>query len=315
MNFQNIKPVDGYKFYLDLAFRRAREKGTKLRGQKLKGGRIEKSKYIELMKMQVISDTICARMQSIINSFPNLDDLDPFYSELLRLHLDYAQLKRSLGAVNWLRQRAYNMLKIYRSKLDKNRDFDRINPIKTEFLGRISSMVKQLKKDFEYLEASRKVLKGFPTIKTGLKTIAIAGFPNVGKTTLLHKLTGSKAEINSYPFTTKALNVGYVGKGKDRIQLIDTPGTLDRFEKMNDIERVAYLAIKHLASKIIYVYDLTEEYPLNKQIALYQRLKKDFELEIVNYLSKTDIVHKADLEQFQKRYKAVTDPDQIKDMI
>lgn len=303
MNFQSIKPIENYQFYVDLALRRAREKGKQLRAKRLKGGRLEKSKFIVLMKMQVIADTISSRMEAIVKSFPNLDELADFYNELLRISLDYSQLKKSLGAVNWLRKRAFNMLKIYRSKLDKNREFDRINVLKTEFIGRLSSMVKQIKNDFVFLEQARRILKEFPVIKTSLKTVAVAGFPNVGKTTLLFKLTGSKPEINTYPFTTKGVNVAYIGKGKTRIQLLDTPGTLDRFEKMNKFEKIAYLAIKHCADKIIYVFDLTEEYPLEKQIRLYQKLKEDFGKEVIIYVSKSDLIDKEKISEFKKKFK------------
>lgn len=314
MNFQSIKPVEPYQFYLDLAFRRAREKGEKLRGTKLKGQRHQKSKYIELMKMQVISDTLISRMESIIKSFPNLDDLDEFYAQLLRLNLDFRQFKKSLGAINWLRKKSYEMFKIFKSKQDKNKQFDRINALKGEYLGRMSSMVKQVKGDFIFLEQARKIMKGFPTIKTGLRTIAIVGFPNVGKTTLLYKLTGSKGEINEYPFTTKGINVAYIGIGKERVQLLDTPGTLNRFEKMNEIEQVAHLAIKYCAEKIIYVYDLTEEYPLEKQIKLHNKLKKDFETKIIVYLSKMDIVDEKKLKEFKKK-DYITDIDKLKEVL
>ena len=316
MNFQSIHPVEDYKFHLDLAFRRAREKGKKLRSAKLKGSRIEKSNYIEFMKMQSISDTIVYRMQSIIESFPSLDELPEFYNELVRLSIDYAQFKKSLGAVNWLGQRAKNMLKIYKSKLDKNKQFERINPLKTEFLGRISSMIKQVKGDFIFLENARKTMKVFPTIKTSLKTVSIAGFPNVGKTTILFKLSGSEAEINSYPFTTKGINVAYIGKGKERIQLLDTPGTLDRFEKMNKIEKVAYLAIKHCSNMIVYVFDPTEEYPMDKQIKLYDRLKKDFGKKLFVYISKVDLADKIQVDELKKKYNGSFDSiDQLKEKL
>jgi nucleolar GTP-binding protein len=312
MNFQNLKPIEDYKFYLDLAFRRAREKGKKMRNLKLKGSRLFKSKYIVLTKMQVISDTICARMEVIVKSYPDLDELPEFYLEMIKLHIEYGQLKKSLGAVNWLRKRAYNMLKIYKSKIDKTKDFDKINPLQTEFLGRISSMIKQVRDDFTFLEQSRKIMKGFPTIKTGLRTVAIAGFPNVGKTTLMSKLSGSTPEINSYPFTTKGINVAYIGKGKSRIQLLDTPGTLDRFEKMNNIEKIAYLAIKKCSHIIVYVFDLTREYPLDKQIKLYNRLKKDFKKDIIIFLSKSDIIDEKEIEEFKEKYpKSISDAKKL----
>jgi len=305
MNFQSIKPIEDYQFFLDLAFRRAREKGEKLRSTKLRGGRLEKSNYIELMKMQVIVDTISMRMDDIIRSFPNLDDLDEFYAELLRISLDYAQLKKSLGAINWLGTRSKHMFRIFRSKLEKNKNFDNINKIKGEFLGRLSSMVKQVKKDFTFLEYARRVLKDFPVVKTGLRTVAIAGFPNVGKTTLLYHLTGSKGEINSYPFTTKGVNIGFIGKGKSRLQLLDTPGTLDRFEKMNSIEQVAYLAIKHCAEFIVYVFDPTCEYPMAKQEKLFKKLKKDFGKEIIVFVSKKDLVEKDEYDDINDKFHGV----------
>jgi nucleolar GTP-binding protein len=316
MNFQYIKPVEGYKFYLDLAFRRAREKGEKLRQTKLKGGRLQKSKYIVQMKMQVISDTITSRMQAIVKSFPNFDDLDDFYKELVRLTVDFGQLRKSLAAVNWVYKRSGALYRMYNSKLNQNKRFEKINDIQREYLGRVSSLVKQVKSDFIFLEESRKSLKGLPTIDTELQSVAIAGFPNVGKTTLLSKLTGSKPEINSYPFTTKGVNVSYLGSGNDRIQLLDTPGTLNRFSKMNNIEKVAYLVLKHIVCRIVYVFDLTYEYPIEKQKRLYERIKKDYQKEIIIYLSKSDLIDASEIEEFKKEYpQSISDASKIKKLI
>jgi nucleolar GTP-binding protein len=313
MNFQSIKPIEDHKFFLDLAFRRAREKGKALRTQKLKGGRLEKSKHIELMKLQVIADTLASRMISIGKSFPVLDDLPEFYNHLVKLSLDYAQLKKSLAAINWLRKKVMELFRIYKSKISKTRHFERINPLKREFLGRISSVLKQVKDDFVFLEKARKVLKGFPVVKTSLKTAAITGFPNVGKTTLLYKLSGSRPEINTYPFTTRGINVAYLGKGKQRIQLLDTPGTLNRLEKMNNIERIAYLATKLCSQLIVYVFDLTEEYPLDKQAKLYDKLADEFHQDMIIYLSKTDSIPKKKVEAFKKEYlSSISDPEILK---
>ena len=146
-------------------------------------------------------------------------------------------------------------------------------------------------------------MRNFPAIKTKIKTICITGFPNVGKSTLLKKITGSNVEIQPYAFTTKKLLLGYIDK---KIQLIDTPGTLNRYNRMNSIEKQAYLAIKHLAHKVIYVFDLTETcgYEIEQQIKLYKRLKEEFEeKEIIIYLSKTDILKREQVELFSKYFK------------
>ncbi len=303
MNFQTISPVEDSDFILDLAFRRAREKGKKLRGLKLKGGRLEKSRYIELMKMQVISDTIAAKAKSTVERFPSLDGLPEFYNEMIRLEIDYRQFKKSLAAVHWLEKGIMQLFSTYRVKLKTNKQFDRIAVLKREFLGRASSVIKQVKKDFVFLENARYIMKGFPTIKTGLKTISLVGFPNVGKTTLLYKLTGSKADINSYPFTTKGINVAYAGTGKSRIQLLDTPGTLNRFYKMNRIEKVAHLALKHCTDIAVYVFDLTEEYPLEKQVQLYENLLKTFSGDVHVYFSKRDVADPVLMKEYMAKYK------------
>ncbi|MDO8480323.1 MAG: GTPase [Nanoarchaeota archaeon] len=315
MNFQDIKSIEPAQFYLDLAFRRMREKGTELRQTRLQGGRIEKSRYIETLKMQVVADTLTSRMQSIVKSFPSLDTLPEFYNQLVRLHIEYGQLKLSLGSVHWLGIRAQKIFQEYRTKLKMNTRFERVNVLSREYLGRISSMVKQLKGDFIFLEQARKLMKGFPTIKTSLRTVSIVGFPNVGKTTILFKLTGSPAEISSYPFTTKGVNVAYIGKGKEAIQLLDTPGTLDRFEKMNAIEQIAYLAMKLCSQGIVYVFDPTEEYPLDKQEKLLEKLKRDVNLPLIVYISKTDVGEKERIDYLKKKYDTITDIDELKEKI
>ena len=59
--------------------------------------------------------------------------------------------------------------------------------------------------------------------------------------------------------------MGYLVKDKKKVQLIDTPGTLKRFDKMNVIEQRAHLAMKYCADMIIYIFDLTEPYPIEEQ--------------------------------------------------
>lgn len=314
MNFQGLKNVESHKFYIDLAFRKANGKAAAVRGsKKLRGTRLEKSRKMELLKIDVIRGVLSDRLMSLIESFPNIDRLPEFYNELIKCTVDYPALKKSLGALNWAKKKIIEMHKNSSAKIKKCNDLQKINDYRREFYGRVSSFLKQIKDELDYLEQVRRVMKGYPSIKTGLKTVAIAGFPNVGKTTLLFKLTGSKPEIQPYAFTTKGVNVGYLKNKQEKIQLLDIPGTLDRFEKMNNIERIAFLALKLLAEKIIYVFDLTEPYPLKNQAKLYKRIKQLKKPTIV-YLSKTDILDKKDIEEFEKIYKTNT-AGQIKKLL
>ena len=161
--------------------------------------------------------------------------------------------------------------------------------------------------------ATRKIMKGYPNVKTAIPTICICGFPNVGKSTLLAKISTAKPEIKNYAFTTKGLNLGYIKTPKQKLQLIDTPGTLNRFEKMNVIEKQAYLAIKHCADLIIYIFDLTEPYPLGAQEKLFNNLKK-FNKPMIVYLSKTDVLD-AEIVLSFKKHKPITDIEKLKGIL
>jgi nucleolar GTP-binding protein len=130
-------------------------------------------------------------------------------------------------------------------------------------------------------------MKDYPDIKE-MFTICVYGFPNVGKTTLLNKITGTKAEVAAYAFTTKSVNAGYFKINDKKVQVLDVPGTLARKEKMNDIEFVAELVLKEVADIVIYVFDLSEYcgFSVKKQMQLYKTLGN--KKEILIYLSKLE---------------------------
>lgn len=288
MNFQDLKKIEKADFYIDLAMRKSRESAEQIRNSGVIGkNRFEKSKKIELARMNSAKDSLYASMDRIVKSFPSIDNLPEFYKELIKVTLDYAKLKKSLGAVNWSKTALVEFHQSYMRKMKNNEQIESINSLRREFFGRATSLIKQIKKELVYLEDARKTMKGYPAIKE-MPCIAIAGFPNAGKSTLLSKMTSASPEISNYAFTTKKLNLGTTEIKSGTIQLIDTPGTLNRFEKMNFIERQAYLALKYLAKVIIYVFDPTEQYPLKDQEKLFREIKK-YDKPIIVYVSKQDI--------------------------
>jgi nucleolar GTP-binding protein len=288
MNFQNLTKIEKADWYLDLAFRNAKKAADEIKSQKK--AESDSIKKAELAKIREIRKTLFRHLELILNSFPSLDTLTEFYQELVRAMLDYEELKKSLGAMKWAEQKIENLTEQYHARIKRCREFRKMTEYSRAYYGRISSVIKQITKQLEYLEHSRKVMREFPSIKSGIYTVAIAGFPNAGKTTLLAKLTNSKPEIADYAFTTKKLNVGYAAIEGQKVQFIDTPGTLNRFEKMNAIEKQAYLAIKYCAEMIIFVFDVSEtSYGEEKQKKLLKSLH-NFGKDVVVYCSKTDLL-------------------------
>jgi len=313
MSFQTIIKVEKPQKYLDQAFRRGRDKIAVSR-QNARGPKIERSKTIELERLRAVTKSLTTTLNRILVSFPAFDTLPEFYKELMKVTLEWSKLKKSLGALKWAAEQINIFHKIYSTKIKRTQQITSVNAFRRMYYGRISSVLKQIEDNLEYLEQTRRLLRTFPSIKQNMPTVALFGFPNVGKTTILTKLTTADPEIAAYPFTTKTLNIGYAKSGSKKVQLIDTPGTLNRFEKMNSIEKQAYLALKHVADSIIYVFDITDLYPLESQKKLYQKVKR-LKKPIITYLAKTDLLDKEKIQEFQKKYKALTTIEQLKDYL
>lgn len=288
INFQRIKTVEKYTFYMELANERA-DKRIKVFKSTLKKGLapLEKSKTIEIQFLQMHASTVRGALQKMLHTFPAQHMFTQFYEDLLRLQIDLDRYYASLETIFASSEGITDLYKLTMRRVKHARDPKEINRHKSEYLGRLGKLMKKLTEPLEYLRHCRGIFRQLPVIQE-LPTIVIAGYPNVGKSTLLGALTGSTPKIASFPFTTQQLMLGY----RDDIQVVDTPGLLDRLpEKRNDIEKHAAVALKHLADVMIFVYDSTEScgYSMEEQRNLYESIKKDTIVDIIEVYNKSDM--------------------------
>jgi len=68
---------------------------------------------------------------------------------------------------------------------------------------------------------------GFDVTKVGDVRVGMVGFPSVGKSSLLTRLTGTKSEVAAYEFTTLTCIPGTIHYRGARIQLLDMPGIIE----------------------------------------------------------------------------------------
>ncbi|KAG8986112.1 hypothetical protein FRB90_004211 [Tulasnella sp. 427] len=68
---------------------------------------------------------------------------------------------------------------------------------------------------------------GFDVARTGIASVGFVGFPSVGKSTLMSKLTGTHSEVAAYEFTTLTTVPGTVKVHGAPIQILDLPGIVE----------------------------------------------------------------------------------------
>jgi small GTP-binding protein len=68
---------------------------------------------------------------------------------------------------------------------------------------------------------------GFDVTKSGDTRVGLIGFPSVGKSTLLTKLTGTESAVAAYEFTTLTAVPGSLNYRGARIQVVDLPGIIE----------------------------------------------------------------------------------------
>jgi len=100
--------------------------------------------------------------------------------------------------------------------------------------------------------------------------ILLVGNPNVGKSTLFSRLTGTRIIASNYPGTTVGFTKGYLKLGEEQAELIDVPGSYT-LEPVSKAEEVAVEMLKE-GDLVINVIDATNlERNLNLTLQLLER--------------------------------------------
>lgn len=274
--FEKLPTVPTSQEMIDKAFRRASKAGM--------------TPGNEESMVTTAGNVLSDNLANLVRKFPSFENLPPFYREMVDILVGIDDMRISLSRLHWASGQIKGITKEYVGKIKRGGEpsFNR-----RAAFGRMSSVIKSIDKDLIFLNDARNMLRTMPTIDPALPTILIAGYPNVGKTSFLVKVTDARPEIASYPFTTKGVYVGHFVKDDQKYQVVDTPGLLDRpLSERNEIERQTIAALNHLNGVVLYIVDPSEHsgYPLQSQLRLAEDIKSWIKLPVLVVANKADII-------------------------
>jgi len=271
---------------------------------KARGKPLEVAKQREAQRIRVMSKTIRTALTNLVAGTPSLSDLPPFYQELVWALVDVGTTRKSLGAIDGTAEVVGKLEREHLRRLRSAGSPVEAAAIRRQAYGRISSVVRRAGGHLAFLREAAGKLTDLPSVYIDMPTIVIAGYPNVGKTTLLKQLTGSEPEIAPYPFTTRGLKLGYFERDHERYQVIDTPGLFDRpLEKRNPIERQAIAALRNLADVVVFMLDPSGVcgYELEGQLRLLEAIRKTFvDVKVLAVANKADLLDERQMDRVRE---------------
>ncbi|ORY24863.1 P-loop containing nucleoside triphosphate hydrolase protein [Naematelia encephala] len=293
---QRIAPVPTAAEFVDAVLNATMRKTPTVIHKNFKISRI---RNFYMRKVKFTQDTFDEKLGRIISEFPILDNLHPFLSSLLNVLYDKNHYKLALGQLNTARHLISQVSKDYVRLLKFGDSLYRCKQLKRAALGRMATIMKRQKDPLAYLEQVRQHISRLPAIDPNTRTLLICGYPNVGKSSFVNKITRADVDVQPYAFTTKSLFVGHMDYKYLRWQVIDTPGVLDHpLEEMNTIEMQSITALAHLRSAVLYFMDLSEQcgYTVEAQCKLFHSIKPLFQNKpTILVINKIDVVRLSEL--------------------
>lgn len=99
------------------------------------------------------------------------------------------------------------------------------NKASQHHIGKLKAKLAKLKD--ESMKRGKRKAHAPGVKKTGDATVALIGFPSVGKSTLLNRITDAASAVGGYDFTTVKVIPGMLSYKGARIQVFDLPGLIE----------------------------------------------------------------------------------------
>ncbi|MFB6079886.1 MAG: NOG1 family protein [Haloferacaceae archaeon] len=294
MIFEDLPTTPRSSELIDKAFSRA-----------ARAGRAKAGREAQESMLRTAASILADNVENVVRAWPDFGTVDPFYREVadavLRVETDPREdadgeqvgldaLRASLSELTWASRQVRDLRQEYVSKV-RTADAATARKHRKQAFARMADVIEEVAADLARVGAARDALRDLPDIRPDEPTVAVAGYPNVGKSSFVNRVSRAKNEVAAYPFTTTGVRVGHVERDRVRYQVVDTPGLLDRpADERNGIERQAASAVDHLADVVLFLVDASEAcgYPLDAQLALRDDLAAAFDAPVLTVCNKSD---------------------------
>ena len=285
MQFEDLPTTPRSEELVDKAFSRA-----------ARAGRAKRGKEAQESMLQTAGNILSDNLENVVTSWPDFDDLDPFYHEFADATLSDTDvggvdtLRQSLSAVMTAGRQADDIKGEYQGRI-RTADTETALKLRKQAFARLADVTEDVADDLLAIGEAREALRTLPDIRADEPAIVVAGYPNVGKSSFVNHLTNADTETAAYPYTTTRITVGHLERDHVRYQLVDTPGLLDRpAEERNAIESQAVSALTHLADAVVVLVDASGEcgYPLADQLELLAEVEGRFDVPVLTVCNKAD---------------------------
>ncbi|KAJ4872441.1 Nucleolar GTP-binding protein 1 [Raphanus sativus] len=290
-NFKKITVVPNGKQFVDIILSRTQRQTPTVTH---KSNKITSLRTFYMRKIKFTQSNFSQKLSTIVDDFPRLDDIHPFYDNLLSVLYDKDHYKLALSHLTTAKNLISRIAADYVRLVKYGDSLYRCKSLKVSALGRMCTVMKRVGPSLAYLEEVRQHMARLPSIDPSARTLLICGCPNAGKSSFMNKVTRADVDVQPYAFTTKSLFVGHTDHKCLRYQVVDTPGVLDRpVEDRNVIEMCSVTALAYLRAAVLFFLDVSGScgYSIAQQASLFHSLKALFvDKPLVIVCNKTDLV-------------------------
>jgi len=236
---------------------------------------IERIRRFYIKKIKYVQQNFSSQITEILDNFPSIDYIHPFFGDLLNLMFERQHYKIALAKIS-VSKRKINFICKNFVKIVKNGDTSYVcKQSKKEALGRICTVVKKLNKSFVFLEKVRKHLENLPNLDPYRKVIILNGSSKVGKSSFLNKTTRANVKIGDSNRNNNFILIGHMQNNFSQLQILDVTGTfVQSIRQENRFLMKVYSIFLNLDCINVHFLDLSECFSssFNKQIKIFKSL-------------------------------------------